>query len=1139
MTKRLTGLFFSLLMAIGIMLVGGGAAQAYAADALSVNLTSFDTLSTNGEHTDSVPQSGTFMLGIGWDATSLSTVPQEGDYFDITLPSNMVFDTYDAVVSNVTDGFAITDSSGNEIAHGQITPGTTASGNGDDTHAGGTLRVTFTSAAESLQGLTGTIRVLGRFDLSQINTGDEGNTLMITSGSQSLSANLKISSPTHPWYFGALHKASGELSGHTDECYWWVHINQPHGTMHNAVITDHMWGGDGSNSEHFTTMTLERGEMNDIGTWVHTSATYDLMAGEVPDGMTFTMDSDNRGFTLNMGDINGEQYRIIADSNYVQPTELYNRIELTTDEKTYDKHENALFSLPYSGGSASGAQANQIGITAVDALDQSTTLPGATFTISGPTESSNPVNYRYMTGDDGTLATRNLVSGTYRITQADWTDVTHYSHNYRSYEVTVNSDGAAKLTVPFQPTMTNVPVSKTWVGPHLDNASATINLLANRVASGIDPLTLNKDNNWAGSFSARQYTPGVNGTEIAYTVSENPIDGYDSAVSGDTSNGFTVTNTNNAKTSVQVTKHWVGPAANGATINLLADGNQSQSYTLTSTDANADKDWTHTFTNLPKYDSTDGHEIVYTVTEDPITGYTSASSGDASTGYIFTNTNDATRNIHVTKVWSGPETQSVTLHLFANGTDTGQTLTLNADNNWQGVFSGVRQYDQTTGNEVNYTVTEDPVANYTSQVTGTMAEGFTIANTNDETTSVHVAKQWVGPAADPATVHLLADGTQTQTATLTQANGWADTFTGLAKYAADGHEIVYTVSEDPIEGYSTSVAGSAAAGYTITNTNNATRNITVTKHWDGPAAGGATINLFANGTQAQTLTLTSADAQTNGDWQGTFSGLRQYDATTGQAIVYTIGETDIDNYTSAITGDANTGFVVTNTFTGAVDTVGDPPVTKTISGDTPSTQSTFTFSLTADPNESTLPSDMAADQMPMPEGANGQQSMTTTIQGSGSSEFGNFHFTRPGTYVYRITEVNTGVEGYTYDPSVYTVTYVVENGTGELTCTRTITKGGQATDGASYAFDNTYKAPEQPTTPTTPGENTTTPEEQATQTSEAPQEQTPAAPEESAEQTSEGTTPQTADTSALPLGIAALGSLAALAVAFFVRRRAK
>ena len=125
------------------------------------------------------------------------------------------------------------------------------------------------------------------------------------------------------------------------------------------------------------------------------------------------------------------------------------------------------------------------------------------------------------------------------------------------------------------------------------------------------------------------------GKEIKYTVKEEAIANYDTAVSGDMASGFTVTNTNTEKVNIPVTKTWVGKAADSVTVKLLADGVVKETATL-----NAAGNWKHTFANLPKYDANDGHEIVYTVKEDAIPGYKTTISGDVQNGFVITNTKD-------------------------------------------------------------------------------------------------------------------------------------------------------------------------------------------------------------------------------------------------------------------------------------------------------------------------------------------------------------------------------------------------------------------------------------------------------------------------------------------------------------------
>ena len=73
---------------------------------------------------------------------------------------------------------------------------------------------------------------------------------------------------------------------------------------------------------------------------------------------------------------------------------------------------------------------------------------------------------------------------------------------------------------------------------------------------------------------------------------------------------------------------------------------------------------------------------VYTVNVDNLSG----------TIKIIENKKNAHADIPVQKVWNGAEGGAVTVHLLANGVDTGKTLTLSSDNNWQDSFTGLEAY---------------------------------------------------------------------------------------------------------------------------------------------------------------------------------------------------------------------------------------------------------------------------------------------------------------------------------------------------------------------------------------------------------------------------------------------------------------
>ena len=284
---------------------------------------------------------------------------------------------------------------------------------------------------------------------------------------------------------------------------------------------------------------------------------------------------------------------------------------------------------------------------------------------------------------------------------------------------------------------TSVSASKTWVDD--DNAGNTrpsslkVELYRNGNYVGYQDMAVNSDGSWPTITFANLPKADDAGQAYTYTIKERAMDGYVGTVSGSAAEGFTITNT--LATSVSVEKKWDGKEGASATFHLLANG-QDTGKTLTVT---ASDNWKGAFTDLPKYTG-DGTAITYTVTEDPMAGYTTDIAGNAQDGFTVTNTAvPATVNIPVTKVWNdendadGTRPDSVTVHLYADGSDTGKTVTLNDGNSWKASFDGLAQNNTADGHEIAYTVQEDAVDGYTAQVSGTAAEGFTITNTHTPT----------------------------------------------------------------------------------------------------------------------------------------------------------------------------------------------------------------------------------------------------------------------------------------------------------------------------------------------------------------------------------------------------------------------
>jgi pilin isopeptide linkage protein len=168
---------------------------------------------------------------------------------------------------------------------------------------------------------------------------------------------------------------------------------------------------------------------------------------------------------------------------------------------------------------------------------------------------------------------------------------------------------------------------------------------------------------------------------------------------------------------------------------------------------------------------------------------------------------------------------------------------------------------------------------------------------------------------------------------------------------------------------------------------------------------------------------------------------RDYPGGALQAIMYlTLHNQDVKQAQALFTNTVSASYVIV-----------DPPVEKRITGDRPSTNSTFTFVMRAD-NTS----------YPMPAGStNGE--ITVTVVGSGVEDFGNITYTSAGTYTYTIYERVGTVSGYRYDSTVYHMTVTVTNVNGQLTATRTITNAAGAVQ-SGLIFTNVYTSPDGPKT---------------------------------------------------------------------------
>ena len=112
-----------------------------------------------------------------------------------------------------------------------------------------------------------------------------------------------------------------------------------------------------------------------------------------------------------------------------------------------------------------------------------------------------------------------------------------------------------------------------------------------------------------------------------------------------------------------------------------------------------------------------------------------------------------------------------------------------------------------------------------------MEAGFTITNAHTPNLiNITVKKVWEDNnnyygARTPIEVTLNANGEESQTVTITEADNWQHTFERVPEYE-NGEKVNYTITEKAVESYQTTITGSTETGFTITNKYN---NVTVNK----------------------------------------------------------------------------------------------------------------------------------------------------------------------------------------------------------------------------------------------------------------------------------------------------------------------
>lgn len=472
-------------------------------------------------------------------------------------------------------------------------------------------------------------------------------------------------------------------------------------------------------------------------------------------------------------------------------------------------------------------------------------------------------------------------------------------------------------------------VTKTWKDNENQDgirpASVTVTLTGSNAVS--KTATLNEDNGWTATFE--NLPKRDHGNIVAYNVKESDTAGYEASVVK-TEDGFQLINEHDSETTMRtVTLVWRdednrdGVRPDTVTYTLHGSDGSEQEKTVNKDDAWADV----VFEDLPVYQN--GQRISYTLTEPAIDGY---ANDIRSSGNTFTVTNThipETVNVDVTKIWTDGENQDGnrpdSISVILTGSDGKRyTTTITAANNWKHTFLKLPKFFN-EGTQIEYTLTEDTMSGYSDVVEKRSDYVFVLTNKySPATVDVTIVKKWDDDndrdGMRPESVDIVLNGSDGKlyTGTLSTENGYTCVFQSVPKYHDGGTLINYTIAEEKIPGYTTTIAKDAS-GYKFTLTNTKpieTVTKTVSKVWedsnnqDGLRPSAITIILTGDDGSRRVKSVSAAE-----NWTTMFENLPK-NQNHGQSIQYTVSEAFVSGYTDRVAQNGD-NYTITNTHTPA------------------------------------------------------------------------------------------------------------------------------------------------------------------------------------------------------------------------------
>ena len=393
-----------------------------------------------------------------------------------------------------------------------------------------------------------------------------------------------------------------------------LNINQGHTALHNIDIKDKLAFTDGKIKVDSVNIHTGTWKISDGDGAYHLRNTTNVTKNYSP-----VVSADGRSLTVHIGDLAPEQgmtvrYDVYLDKVPAINTSYKNNATMTATEiKEQNKVADVLYQ--FLDGDFNG---EKYSFTIHKKGENGQALAGAVFAVTAD-DTGEQVG-TITTDENGVGTITGLIKQAYTVQEIQ--APTGYVLSEEPIKISKDDFGndlAISRDLVNQKEKTSVSGQKTWNDN--DNhdgkrpSKITVDLLANGVKVASKKVKPDAAGTWAYHFDNLDVVDDA-GNVIAYTVSEEPVEGYETTIEG-----TNITNTHTPEvTEVAVKKIWDdadnkdGLRPEKITVRLLADGQEVAVKEITATD-----NWQASFTDLPVYK--EGKKIAYAITEDPVAGY--------------------------------------------------------------------------------------------------------------------------------------------------------------------------------------------------------------------------------------------------------------------------------------------------------------------------------------------------------------------------------------------------------------------------------------------------------------------------------------------------------------------------------------